>query len=222
MTVPRTIGIYLAAGKSTRMGTDKRFLPFATYSLGSTALQAAISSLLSNILVVVPMDDTLDWIDPQLLQHGKCNIVRCTSSHGQSYSLRCGLHQAIQLHAEAAVVLLADQPFITKEVINELVCSYRQYRTDYVAFTQQSIPLPPILFSAAIFSDLLDVRGDEGARQLLRKSSNWNGTLLSSCNSDLFVDVDTIEDYQLANERWIQKGGIHHDRQKRHSQRSLG
>lgn len=108
MNVPRTTGICLAAGNSTRMRTDKRALPFANYSLDSTALQEAVSSSLSDIFVIVRQDNPLDWITSELLRHEKCTIIRCTALSGQTHSLRCGIREAIRRHAEAVVVLLAN------------------------------------------------------------------------------------------------------------------
>ncbi|MCL6587951.1 MAG: NTP transferase domain-containing protein [Anoxybacillus sp.] len=200
-----TVGIYLAAGNSTRMGADKRALSFANTSLGSVALQAALVSSLSTVFLIVPPTDSLDWVAPPLLRHEKIMIIRCPSAT-QSFSLRCGVREAIRHQSDAAVILLADQPFVRKETINKLIACFAQTRTDYVAFANNNRPFPPILFSAAVFPSLLNIQGDEGARQLIRQK-HWNGTLLHVDDNRLFFDIDTPEEYKQALKYW-EKGGI--------------
>ncbi|ANB59915.1 NTP transferase domain-containing protein [Anoxybacteroides amylolyticum] len=200
-----TVGIYLAAGNSTRMGTDKRALPFADSFLGSIALQAALFSFLSTVFLIVPPNDPLDWVAFPLLQHEKIAIIHCPSTT-QSSSLQCGVRKAIYQKADAAVILLADQPFVRKETINELIAHFTQTHTDYVAFANNSIPFPPVLFSASVFPSLLNIQGDEGARQLIRQK-HWNGTLLHADDNRLFFDIDTMEEYKQALKYW-EKGGL--------------
>jgi molybdenum cofactor cytidylyltransferase len=209
MNVPRIIGIYLAAGKSARMGTDKLTLPFAGKYLGSVALKTALHSHLHHVIVVAKEGDSLDWIAPELFTSKKWSIVSCShSSYGQAHSLICGLKQAIQLQAKAVIVLLADQPFVTKTMINELLFHYKLHPAPYITFTNQGIPMPPTLFSAKTFSGLLQLTGDEGARKLIRERWQGKGRMLEYKDPDIFFDIDTKEDYLLAIDKWERKRGI--------------
>jgi molybdenum cofactor cytidylyltransferase len=206
MTIPRIIGIYLAAGSSRRMGTDKRKLPFANKTLGTISLQNALSSHLSHVLVITKRNDPLDWIASELLENKKLEIAFCPlSTYGQAYSLRCGVERAIHLQADAIVVLLADQPFVTANDVNTLIHQYIGYQPDYAAFINKSVPMPPILFAKTTFSDLLCLQGDEGARRLIRSRKQWNGIALEPSHHDLFFDIDTPRNYELAFKRWSNK-----------------
>ena len=114
----------------------------------------------------------------------------------------------MQMQAEAIVILLADQPFITEAVINELIQLYEQYQADYISFTNNGIVMPPVLFARSTFFDLLLLDGDEGARKLLRNQSRWKGITQESTTEKIFFDIDTKEDYLHAIKQSEKKEGF--------------
>jgi molybdenum cofactor cytidylyltransferase len=194
------IGIYLAAGQSKRMNCDKLLLPFAGVPLGSIALCTALKSQLDHIVIVTSTKD-LPWITPSLsspAQQQKWSHIPCKESYkGQSYSLRCGLQVAKASKAEAIMILLADQPFISKEMIDQLLTYYKNHKHfSFIASGYQGIPLPPILFSYSFFPFLSKLQGDEGARQLLRKKSPFTGKVIEFKDAKNFYDIDTEEEYR--------------------------
>lgn len=198
-------GIYLAAGTSSRMGVNKLSLPLGGGSLGSLALQAALESNLDNLIVVTKMEDDLQWIAPSLssrCMRKRWRHVPCAGAvWGQSYSLRCGLQACIGLHVKAVIILLADQPFITADMINQLIDYYKKalqekQKPDYVAASYQGLARPPILFSDNFFPVLLTLQGDQGARQVVRNGLSRNGTVIEYEDPQAFYDVDTWEAYR--------------------------
>ncbi|OKO92224.1 xanthine dehydrogenase accessory protein PucB [Geobacillus proteiniphilus] len=197
MNCPTIAGIYLAAGESRRMGTDKRALPWGESTLGAAGLQAALRSRLTPIIVVVPPADPLVWLPTELRDHEKCRFVRCVDHRrGQAHSLACGLQKALASGADAAVVLLADQPFVTADVINALADLYRRHRPDYVAFACFGTPMPPVIFGKQMFPALLALRGDAGGRTLFHHP-RWRG-LLYEGDETIGIDIDTKDDYKHA------------------------
>ncbi|WHX47220.1 nucleotidyltransferase family protein [Paenibacillus woosongensis] len=196
------VGIYLAAGQSTRMGSDKLQLPVGSMRLGNFALAAALSSKLDYV-VVIRNDAAGDWMDDAFYRDPikqKWSVIYCPEAClGQSYSLRCGVKAALAMEAAAAMILLADQPLITDKMINELLTYFQtqQQANSSIGFTAASyegLPRPPVIFAQQMFPELLKVQGDRGAGHLIRKEGT--GICLDFPIPDLFMDVDDAEDYR--------------------------
>lgn len=193
----KVIGIYLAAGKSQRMGEKKLALPVGKMSLGSLALETALNSSLYKVYVITQEQDDGKWISPKLLVDDKLVVVKClTADEGQSATIRCGIERAQIEKADAAMIILADQPFITVLMIDELIaCMKKNPLCNYVASSYEALRIPPILFSASMFPALLTLKGDAGARSLLQNQALYPGKQLPCGDSRFVFDVDTKEDY---------------------------
>jgi len=198
----KTVALYLAAGTSRRMGTDKRSLVLNGASLGSMALQNALLSKVDHIFVVTKKGDPLHWLSAFFFStplSTKWSQVECEQAdQGQSYSLLCGLKRAIEVEADAVVILLADQPFVTTDCINTLIDSYqREPHYSFIAAENQHLPMPPILFSNQSYPVLHQLKGDQGARYVIREGLIGKGKMIDFQEPLLFYDVDTTEDYTL-------------------------
>ena len=102
----------------------------------------------------------------------------------------------MEVGASAIVILLADQPFITIRMIDEmLACLKRHPDSKYIATTHEGTMKPPILFTRELFPALLDIRGDQGAREILRGALFKEGRKLPCEDSRLVFDVDNADDY---------------------------
>ncbi|WP_010501973.1 nucleotidyltransferase family protein [Paenibacillus elgii] len=200
----KIIGIYLAAGQSTRMGSDKLRLPLGSMCLGNYALAAALNSELDYVLVV-SNDTSADWIDCTFYWEPirrKWSVIHCSEAHlGQGHSLRCGVQAALAMEAAAVMILLADQPLVTKEVIHELLHRFQANTgIGFVASRYDGLARPPVIFAQRMFPDLLLLQGDQGARHLIRKERS--GICIDFASPDLFIDVDHAEDYRILSESW--------------------
>jgi molybdenum cofactor cytidylyltransferase len=201
MRLNNIIGVYLAAGQSTRMGSDKLRLPFGPMSLGNYALAAALNSWLDYVWVI-SNDVVADWMDSTFYRDPikrKWAIIYCPEAClGQAYSLRCGVQAAISMESRAVMILLADQPLITTEMINELLMRFQTDQVNgninYAASSYDGLARPPVIFDHRMFPELLRLQGDQGARHLIRKENS--GICIDFAIPDLFMDVDTEEDYR--------------------------
>jgi len=198
MTKPsRIVGIYLAAGKSVRMGRNKLSLPLGEHPLWEFALQAAIQSNLDHIIVVKSAGDPT-VTEGNIDSFKKITIIQCPDSDiGLSYSLNCGIQSAAALNPEGAVILLADQPFIYKEMINQLIEIFQKENAVYVASSFKNTMRPPLLIGKQLFPLVQQVKGDVGMKELLMKNPLFEGKIIHYEDERHFLDIDTIEDYNM-------------------------
>jgi len=193
-------GIYLAAGRSTRMGTNKLRLPLGPMRLGNYAFAAALNSRLEHVWVISG-EEAADWIDCALYReplHRKWSVIPCPEARsGQARSLECGVKAAISMDMSAVMVLLADQPCVSSMLIDEMLRQYHTGRAsrdiDYAAACFNGLARPPVIFDRRMFPELLRLQGDQGARHLIREGES--GMRIDFANPDYFRDVDTMEDY---------------------------
>jgi molybdenum cofactor cytidylyltransferase len=203
------VGIYLAAGKSSRMGSHKLSLPFGNVSLGSFALQNILISPLKTTFVVTEVDDELKWLPPSFFQ-GKLaykwkRISSKNPNLGLSESLKSGLVQANLLQPQAFMIFLADQPFVTSRMIEKLLDKYEETckvmglfkEIDFIAASIHGVIKPPIIFLSHSLPKLLTLTGDQGARSLI-KNGQLKGKIVSFRDETSFLDVDTKKDYETA------------------------
>ncbi len=184
--------------------------------LGTFAISAMIGSdLFDSIVVVVREQDGLQWVpEPSDGENGnkaEIRIVPCAqASLGMSYSLREGLREALALQPDAIMIVLADQPFISSELLGSLVAAYKaEPELDFVACAGLPIAMPPALFAPSMYSALSGLEGDAGARKLLA-SPAYRGVLVEVASEKMFTDIDTPFDLKEARRHWLEskeKGG---------------
>jgi molybdenum cofactor cytidylyltransferase len=166
--------------------------------LGALAVREAYHSKLNRILLITRREDSLAWLPVEYDMNertNRCERVVCDAAdQGISYSLRSGIEAAQTKGADAAVVMLADQPFISAMMIDRMIAAYEQQpELHYVASGDRGIKKPPILWARSMFPVLLQLQGDEGARSIL-SSPDYRGIKVEEPLAYRFQDADTLED----------------------------
>jgi molybdenum cofactor cytidylyltransferase len=113
---PAFCGVILAAGESTRMGTDKALLPWPASGPGQapgqgTFLSAAISSLLQVCdLVLVVAGKNEERLTPIVYANNASLLRNPAPERGQFSSLQTAMQEVLNRGRDAAIITLVDRP----------------------------------------------------------------------------------------------------------------
>lgn len=189
---PIVAAVVLAAGAATRMGQPKQLLDWDGQPLVRQAVTTALEAGLAPVLVVLGSVHTA--VAAALEGLPVHPVLNPSYAEGQSTSLRAGV-AALGHLADAAVVLLGDQPFVTAAIVGRLVQVWRATGRPIVAPVYAGQRGNPVLFARAVFPELLAVAGDQGARAVLAADRS-RVELVPFDDARPLVDIDTPEDYE--------------------------
>lgn len=181
--------VVLAAGDSSRLGRPKQLLPYLGQTLVEHAARTALASGAAEVVVVVGAEHEAVR---ERLRDLPVRVVRNRDwAEGMGSSIRCGV-AALGQGVEAAVIALCDQPRVTPHLLRSLAERLFETGCPIVASSYDGVVGAPCAFERARFSELLELRGDVGARALIRGSERVETVAFSGGN----VDVDTPDDYR--------------------------
>lgn len=193
VTNQRIAAVVLAAGRSSRMGSDKLRLPWR----GRTILEWVLDAACALPHVVLPVvlvggPSSLVGLPAQVTR--VCCPVSCTSQErlpGQADSLKAGI-RALPPGLDGAMILLGDMPLITPELVGKLAQAFRPGRFLVPRFDGRRGN--PVIIPADWFARMLELEGDTGARPLLARP-DAPVEYLDVDDPAILADVDTPEDY---------------------------
>jgi len=94
-------------------------------------------------------------------------VVNPDFATGLAGSIAAGV-AAVATVASGVLLLMADQPLIAPEQLRGMVEAWSRNPHGIVASEYAGIEGPPVIFPADLFPELLALRGDSGARSVLR------------------------------------------------------
>ena len=185
-------GIVLAAGQSSRLGRPKQLLPLQGEPLLRHTLRAILASSLDDVLVVVGHE--ADVVREAIADLPVRVVFNPEFATGQSTSVRAGL-DALASDTNAAMFLLGDQPTVDPQVIDSLIDAWQKTKSPVVAPKYRDGIGNPVLFDRAIFPKLTALRGDTGARKIVRAHQQRGRLHVVEITDPAPPDIDTEDDY---------------------------
>jgi len=162
--------IILAAGSSSRLGRPKQLILKDGETLIRSVAKMAMDLQEDRVLVITGAFDkevrqSLEGLDITVIYNDEWQ-------EGIASSIRKGIGQLEGMDYEGALFLVCDQVKLNLPLLKEIVQSYRAGNSSVVCCrygTQLGIPA---LLDAAHFPELLQLRGDRGAKALIQASDD--------------------------------------------------
>ena len=184
-------GIVLAAGASTRMGRNKLFVELEGETLLRRAVRRASDAGLDRVIVVLGHEANRVR---EGLSGLPCEpVFNADYANGVNSSLRTGI-RAVSEEAAAAIVVLADMPFVTTAMIATLVEKYRRSAAALVISDYGGVNAPPALYDRSLFGELLSMEGEGCGKQVVKR--HRDEALSVSWPVEALTDLDVLEDYE--------------------------
>jgi molybdenum cofactor cytidylyltransferase len=180
--------IVLAAGASTRFGSPKQLVRLAGRPLLHTVVTRA-AEVSGNALIVV-LGAEAAQLAP-LLKHSPCSVVvNHEWREGLGSSIRAGVAR-LPAACTGVLLLLADQPAVTSDDLKRLAGAWRRQPHCIAAARYAGTTGVPAIFPRSLFRELAELRGDVGARVLLRRNAD---RVVRVPMESAAIDLDTPED----------------------------
>ncbi|MET3319833.1 UNVERIFIED_ORG: molybdenum cofactor cytidylyltransferase [Peribacillus simplex] len=189
--------VILAAGMSTRMGKPKLLLPLNGQPLFKYALKATVDASLQPIVLIAGhyiekiRHYTHDLEDIEI-------IYNQNYANGMAFSLKLGI-EAVKKDVDAVMVFLADQPLVSKSIVQLLIDHYKAHKHEGIRIVRSKYKEDlghPILFDAELFNEFDSIAGDQGGKEIIKKYTQLT-KIISFDNQMWGMDVDTPEDYLI-------------------------
>lgn len=184
----RLYAIVLAAGASSRFGSPKQLVRIGGRPLLHTVVTRA-AEVTGNALIVVLGSGAAELAP--LLKHSPGSVV--VNRHwreGLASSIRTGVLR-LPPTCSGVLLLLADQAAVTTDDLKRLAGTWRRRPQCIAAALYAGTAGAPAIFPRSTFTELAALRGDMGARTILRRSAD---RVVRVPMPAAELDLDTPED----------------------------
>jgi len=193
---PRVGVVVLAAGRSARFGPPNRHKLLATAGgmpLVRLSVSAAVDAGVGVVVVVTgargdEVQRALDGLPVRVVHEP-------AFGDGMSMSLRRGV-MTLEREVDAIMIGLGDQPGMRPDAYRAVASRWSASGLPIVVprYADASGPAHPTLFAAEVFSELLALDGDAGARRVVARDPSRVAEALLDWPPPM--DVDTLEDLE--------------------------
>ena len=179
--------LILAAGSSSRLGKAKQLLKIKDKTLIQIAVKKALT-FTDDVKVVVGHKS--DEIIKELKDFPISILINPIYEQGMGSSISFGINDFT--HSKKVLIMLCDQPLIPLSHYNSLIKKSIENENLIICSKYQNRFAVPSIFPNTYFKSLSELKGDEGARKLLK--NNPIGFVI--LDDKFSIDIDTKEDFE--------------------------
>jgi molybdenum cofactor cytidylyltransferase len=182
---PKIAAIVLAAGLSSRMGSNKLLAPLGGQPLLRHAVEAAAKSVADPVIVVTGSES--DKAEAVLAGLALRFVHNRDYADGLSTSLKAGI-AALPGDCDGAIVLLGDMPGVTSALIDRMIAAFSPPDGRAICVASHGGRRGnPVLWARRFFPEIAALEGDVGAKHLI------------AANGELVCEVEAADDGPLTD-----------------------
>ncbi|HUF28797.1 MAG TPA: nucleotidyltransferase family protein [Gemmatimonadaceae bacterium] len=189
--------VVLAAGLARRYGSAKLLVPLDGAPLIRRTVERTLASAVSETVVVIaPNDEAI----AEALRGLPVRLVENPDhASGMAGSIAAGV-RALPPRARAVLIVLGDQPTVPPDVIGRLVTAWRETSQPIVVPMYHGTQGNPVLFDAAVFTELRSLVGERGGREVVERDQRRVATI--AVDSPPPPDLDRPEELEVVRRAW--------------------
>ena len=185
--------VILAAGESSRFGSIKQLKHFNGRTLLQHVIDEAGDSGAAPVVVVTGAN--ADEVSASITG-SKINII--FNNHwqqGMASGIVTGIQKINTLNRglEKIIITVCDQPFVNAALLKQLDQFQQESGKHIVACAYANTIGTPVLFTRKYFDQLQGLKGDTGAKQIIKDHSDDVATVDFPQGA---IDIDTKKDYE--------------------------
>lgn len=186
--------VILAAGTASRMKQQKLLLPFAGQTLLGHVLTTVSSLPWTDCIAVIGEPEA--ELSALCHRHSIRSIYNPQRQQGQATTIALAMRQ-LTAELDGILFLLGDQPLVPRELLLALISSFSRAASDRAIIVPcyQGERHSPVLFGSYWRTDLAELAGDIGGRQLIHDNPH-EVIELDWTEKAVLSDADTWEEYQ--------------------------
>ncbi|WP_299312053.1 nucleotidyltransferase family protein [uncultured Aquimarina sp.] len=188
----------MAAGSSSRLGSPKQLLPWKNTSLIANEIEKSLK--LKNLETLVVLGAHFEIILKEIKHFPVVILHNKNWELGMGASISFGIQQILKYkeNFEGVLITLVDQPLIDEEHLNNLISKFNENQDAIIATSMKDRIGVPAIFARHYFKELLLLKEDYGARQIIKKHESH---IINIDGKDKTDDIDTKEQYKALLER---------------------
>jgi molybdenum cofactor cytidylyltransferase len=188
--------VILAAGASVRFGAPKQLATIEGTTLIRRAAETALRSGCGSVVAVLGANAAR--VEPELAGLPVVCAFNSDWESGMGTSIAAGMKALSSQQLEAVILTVCDQPFVSADLLNDLVRLGQSTCKGIVASEYADTRGVPTLFAARYFPELSSLKGKEGAKKVIEAHAE-DVACVPFPQGDW--DIDCIEDLERLNSR---------------------
>jgi len=185
--------ILLAAGQSKRMqGENKLLKKYKKKYLINHILKSLIKSKVNKIIIVIGHENRK--IKKIALKSKKITfVINSQYLKGISTSIKCGLRKISKKNI-GFLIVHADMPLVSTTILNALCSALKSKNKKIFVPVYKKKTGNPLAFKYSIVKSLKKIKGDKGAKKLI-KSNKSKVQLIKIKSKSILIDFDQLKDF---------------------------